>query len=174
MRNGNPLVESSLLIFSHHVGISVTFSFPLLHKNDEETSMVAVVSQLKADMDVSSGIHYRTNSPQGRKTSQTQLPLSSVFHLQPSGLSGYLGDGRAEHTNKYSTKTHIHTYAHTHTHAMLIMFNGFCGKLPNSLTILSFPPKFLHPGCFHVSFPLPSDSLSPSLFLYLKMHGLKK
>lgn len=66
--------------------------------------------------------------------------LYKMLYLQPGALSGDLGAEHAHtdtHTHTY-TRREIHLYKNVRAHVNGIIFNGFCGKLPNSaLSLLS-------------------------------------
>lgn len=76
--------------------------------------MVAVVSHLIADLDVSADVLENTLTdnllPGGTGTS-TQPPLSGPVYHRPGRLSGYLGDKSRAHTH-----THITAHSHKHDH----------------------------------------------------------
>lgn len=116
---------------------------------------------LKGNTDVcvtSSGIQYWA---QGRMTYEIQLPLTSVLYLQPGGLSGYLGERKAEHTNAYKytcTQTHIYTHTQRRPCTLCLMVSMESCQIHWR----SFSSSYtLHPSHFLVSFPLPSASLFP-------------
>lgn len=133
----------------HVVGIFYCV-FSLLHKKTSS---------------VSSDIQFLTIFPQGRKSSKTQLPLSSVLYLQPGRLSGYLGDRRAEHTN-----THTNTHSQPWSSCVMVYVES-CQTLWGSFSS-SLPTSLHHPSIFS-SLPFHQLIISPHpLFQLSKKHVL--
>ncbi len=173
------LLLPSAHILSHHIRISSTFSFRLLHKNTKEISgghgcCVTVKSRYGCQCWHLQVYSTEQTTPKGRRL--MRLSYHFLVCCTSSQAAWVVTWEREEQSTQTYTNapacTHTHTHSHTHTHTdttMFIMFNGFCGKLPNSVKIFLFFSS-LFPPSLPLSHLYPSP-LWPFLFIPLSLFG---